>query len=68
MKHYDYLIVGGGVAAASAVAGIRRRDKTGSIGLFSEERYPVYNRPPCRKNFGWVNELKTFGCVLVLCH
>lgn len=55
MKHYDYLIVGGGVAAASAVAGIRRRDKTGSIGLFSEERYPVYNRPPLSKKL-WMGE------------
>ncbi|WP_053959185.1 NAD(P)/FAD-dependent oxidoreductase [Sulfobacillus thermosulfidooxidans] len=55
MKRYDYLIVGGGVAAASAVAGIRRRDKSGSIGLFSEERYPVYNRPPLSKKL-WMGE------------
>lgn len=55
MKHYDYLIVGGGVTAASAVAGVRRFDKQGSIAIFSSERYPVYNRPPLSKNL-WTGE------------
>jgi 3-phenylpropionate/trans-cinnamate dioxygenase ferredoxin reductase component len=50
MNHYKYLIVGGGMAAASAVAGIREIDKAGSIGLISEEGFPPYDRPPLSKS------------------
>ncbi len=32
MSHYPYLIVGGGMAAAAAVQGIREIDPTGAIG------------------------------------
>ena len=43
--HYDYLIVGGGMAAASAVRGIRERDPEGSIGILGDEADPPAVRP-----------------------
>ena len=33
-KTYDYVIVGAGVAAASAVKGIRSQDPSGTVGVF----------------------------------
>lgn len=50
MKHHDYLIVGGGMAADSAVRGIRKVDPNGSIALFCDERDPPYDRPPLSKS------------------
>ncbi len=49
MKEYKYLIIGGGMAAASTVEGIREIDSTGSIGLISAETDAPYNRPPLSK-------------------
>lgn len=49
MTHYPYLIVGGGMAADAAVGGIRQVDPKGSIGLFSAEPHPPYDRPPLSK-------------------
>lgn len=49
MSHYTYLIIGGGMTAAAAVQGIREVDPNGSIGLFSIEPDPPYNRPPLSK-------------------
>lgn len=49
MFHYKYLTIGGGMAAAAAVEGIRRVDPDGSIGLMGAESYPPYNRPPLSK-------------------
>ena len=49
MKHYTYLIVGGGMTADAAVRGIRQNDADGSIGMLSNEKYPPYNRPPLTK-------------------
>jgi NADPH-dependent 2,4-dienoyl-CoA reductase/sulfur reductase-like enzyme len=49
MKHYDYLIIGGGMTAAAAVEGIRQVDSAGSIGIFSKEPDKPYNRPPLTK-------------------
>jgi nucleoside-diphosphate-sugar epimerase len=37
MLNYNYLIVGGGMTAAAAVAGIREIDRTGTIGLIGAE-------------------------------
>ncbi|MDX1579815.1 MAG: NAD(P)/FAD-dependent oxidoreductase, partial [Gemmatimonadota bacterium] len=51
MDQFDYLIVGGGLAAASAVDGIRSRDDDGSILLLSDESEPPYHRPPLSKEF-----------------
>lgn len=41
---YDYAIIGGGIAAANAVEGIRETDQTGSIVLFTREELPPYDR------------------------
>jgi 3-phenylpropionate/trans-cinnamate dioxygenase ferredoxin reductase subunit len=49
MLEYQYLIVGGGVTAAAAVAGIREIDRTGTIGLIGAEPHPPYERPPLSK-------------------
>lgn len=49
MLHYQYLIVGGGMTADAATKGIRTIDQQGSIGLFSAEPHPPYNRPPLSK-------------------
>ncbi|HWA15793.1 MAG TPA: FAD-dependent oxidoreductase [Gemmatimonadales bacterium] len=46
---YDYLIIGGGMTAEAAAAGIRELDPNGTIGLIGEERHPPYNRPPLTK-------------------
>ena len=46
---YPYVIVGGGLCAASAVEGIRSRDRDGKILLLSRENNAPYNRPPLTK-------------------
>lgn len=50
MKDHKYIIVGGGMAADSAVKGIREVDTSGTIAVFSEEEDPPYNRPPLSKS------------------
>jgi NADPH-dependent 2,4-dienoyl-CoA reductase/sulfur reductase-like enzyme len=49
MPSYKYLIVGGGMTADSAIAGIREVDQTGSVGLIGAEPQRPYNRPPLSK-------------------
>ena len=49
MPHYQYLIVGGGMAGDAAVRGIRQSDPQGSIGLIGEEPHPPYHRPSLSK-------------------
>jgi len=56
---YTYLIIGGGMTADSAVRGIRQVDKTGSIGLISNEPHPPYNRPPLSKALWKGEPIKT---------
>jgi 3-phenylpropionate/trans-cinnamate dioxygenase ferredoxin reductase subunit len=46
---YDYVIVGGGLAGASAVQGIRELDAAGSTLLIGEEEHLPYDRPPLSK-------------------
>jgi NADPH-dependent 2,4-dienoyl-CoA reductase/sulfur reductase-like enzyme len=43
--HVRYCIVGGGIAAAAAIQGIRSRDPEGGILLLSRENHRPYNRP-----------------------
>jgi NAD(P)H-nitrite reductase large subunit len=58
MKHvYDYVIVGGGLAGASAVQGIRELDAAGSILLAGEESHLPYDRPPLSKKL-WFGKQK----------
>ena len=49
MPNYTYVIVGGGMTAAAAVAGIREVDGDGSIGIIAAEPHPPYDRPPLSK-------------------
>jgi 3-phenylpropionate/trans-cinnamate dioxygenase ferredoxin reductase subunit len=47
---YRYVIVGGGLAAGSAIEGIRSQDRDGSILMLSRENHPPYHRPPLSKD------------------
>jgi NADPH-dependent 2,4-dienoyl-CoA reductase/sulfur reductase-like enzyme len=49
MKHYKYLIIGGGLAGDGATKGIRELDSEGKIGLISMEPDPPYMRPNLSK-------------------
>src|SRR5262245_40594254 len=49
MKHYKYLIIGGGLAGDGATKGIREVDTEGSIGMISMEPDPPYMRPNLSK-------------------
>ena len=55
MTSYDYLIVGAGVAAASAVKGIRAVDQNGSIGILGAEPDPPVYRPDLSKDL-WLKD------------
>jgi NADPH-dependent 2,4-dienoyl-CoA reductase/sulfur reductase-like enzyme len=55
MKHYRYLVIGGGMTAAAALNGSREVDTEGSIGLLSNETHPPYARPPLSKK-AWRDE------------
>ena len=49
MKHYKYLIIGGGLAGDAATRGICELDAEGSIGLISAEPDAPYMRPNLSK-------------------
>ena len=49
MKHYKYLIIGGGMTADAAARAIREADPQGSLGVISAEPHRPYNRPPLSK-------------------
>lgn len=53
----DYLIVGSGLAGASAIEGIRERDTKGSITMIGAERHLPYDRPPLSKKL-WFGKMK----------
>lgn len=56
-KNYRYIIVGGGLAGASAAVEIRANDKNASVLLVgSEQEYP-YHRPPLSKKL-WFGQKK----------
>lgn len=42
--HYNYLIIGGGIAGATAAETIRERDNQGLIAILTEETHPLYSR------------------------
>jgi 3-phenylpropionate/trans-cinnamate dioxygenase ferredoxin reductase component len=48
-RHFDALLVGGGVASVRCARTLRRSGFAGSIGLVAEEDTPPYNRPPLSK-------------------
>lgn len=47
---YDYVIVGGGMAADAAARGIREVDPSGSIAILGDDGEPPYERPPLSKD------------------
>lgn len=47
---YTYIIVGAGLAGASAIEGIREHDGTGRILLIGAESHLPYHRPPLTKS------------------
>jgi 3-phenylpropionate/trans-cinnamate dioxygenase ferredoxin reductase component len=49
MKHYKYLIIGGGMTGDAAVRGIRELDPEGSVGMIGDETDMPYARPPLTK-------------------
>lgn len=49
MRHYAYLIIGGGMAADAAVKGIRSVDKDWEVCVIGAEQFPPYKRPPLTK-------------------
>jgi NADPH-dependent 2,4-dienoyl-CoA reductase/sulfur reductase-like enzyme len=52
---YKYVIVGGGVAAAAAVEGIRAHDREGSLLMLSRDNHPPYRRAALSKGL-WTGE------------
>lgn len=59
MTNYHYLIIGGGMTAAAAVAGIREIDAKGTIGIITAEQDPPYDRPPLSKGLWKDKPLET---------
>ncbi len=47
----DYLLIGGGLASATAAKAIRHRDPRGSIQLVTDEPELPYHRPPLSKEY-----------------
>ena len=48
-RHFDFLLLGGGVASAVAAETLRTEGATGSILILSDENVPPYHRPPLSK-------------------
>lgn len=54
---FTYVVVGGGLAGAAAIEGIRERDAKGSILLIGAEAHLPYDRPPLSKQL-WFGKSK----------
>jgi len=50
---YKYIVIGGGLAGASAVKGIREIDPKGPLLLVGSEKHLPYDRPPLTKQLWW---------------
>lgn len=50
-REVDFLLVGGGVAAAACASELRRRGADGTILLVGREPEPPYDRPPLSKDY-----------------
>ena len=57
VSEFKYVIVGGGLAGASAIEGIRERDRSGTVALFGKENRLPYDRPPLSKGL-WLGKSK----------
>ncbi len=51
VQNADFLIVGGGLAAATAAETLRTAGAEGSVVILSAECLPPYNRPPLSKSY-----------------
>lgn len=65
MKHHKYLIVGGGMAADSAIHGIRKIDPSGAIAVICEELHLPYDRPLSPNHYGKTPNLNRFGAASI---
>lgn len=54
-KQFDYLMIGGGMAAGYAVKGIREVDQTGTIAILSSDKDEPYERPALTKKL-WTDD------------
>ncbi|MDA8094566.1 MAG: FAD/NAD(P)-binding oxidoreductase [Betaproteobacteria bacterium] len=59
-ERYDYIIVGAGLAGASAVEGVREVDTSGQVLLLGAEPDRPYHRPPLSKKL-WFGDEKVEG-------
>jgi len=50
-REVDFLLIGGGLAAASCAAELRKRGAEGSVLLVGREPEPPYERPPISKEY-----------------
>ncbi|HEY0632160.1 MAG TPA: FAD-dependent oxidoreductase [Thermoleophilaceae bacterium] len=50
-RHVDFLLIGGGVAAASCAQALRSAGATGSVLMVGREQDPPYERPPLSKGY-----------------
>ena len=59
----DYLLIGGGLASATAAEEIRKRDAQGSILIVGGESHLPYHRPPLSKEYlrGEIGPDGTYG-------
>jgi 3-phenylpropionate/trans-cinnamate dioxygenase ferredoxin reductase component len=62
-RSVDYLLIGGGLASATAAEEIRARDPNGSILIVAAEPYLPYHRPPLSKEYlrGDIGAEGTYG-------
>ncbi len=56
-RSYEYVIIGAGLAAASAIGGIREMDGSRPVLLIGAEKHPPYDRPPLSKKL-WFGKKK----------
>ena len=54
-RAYPYIVVGGGLAGAHAVQGVRMYDRDAPVLLIGRERHLPYDRPSLSKNL-WIGE------------
>lgn len=62
-RRVDYLLIGGGLASATAAEAIRMRDANGSILIVAAEPHAPYHRPPLSKEYlrGAIGPDGTYG-------
>ncbi|HEY7848538.1 MAG TPA: FAD-dependent oxidoreductase, partial [Ktedonobacterales bacterium] len=62
-RSVEYLLIGGGLASATAAEEIRKRDANGSILIVAAEHHLPYHRPPLSKEYlrGEIGPDGTYG-------